>query len=381
MSAEPNDEPEADRVEGAPHPRETARLIGQGEAEAAFLAAHAAGRLHHAWLLAGPRGVGKATLAWRLARFLLADVGDAAPAGAGLFGDAAPEPAPAARLDVPPGHPVARRIAALSEPRLKLVRRVWDEKRKALKTQIGVEEARGLKDFFQLSAADGGRRVAIVDAADEMTTGAANALLKILEEPPRGAVLLLVGHQPARLLPTIRSRCRELRLGPLGPADMAAALAAAGAEAAHPERLAALSGGSVGEAIRLANLDGLDAYAALVGLFRPRLDRAAAIRFAETAAGRANEPRFDLMLRLIGLLLARAARAALDGLPPEAAPGEAALLARLAPGAGAARVWAERHEALGARARHGKAVNLDPAALILDMLIRIDQTAAELAAS
>jgi DNA polymerase-3 subunit delta' len=364
---------EPDRVEGAPHPRETPRLIGQEAAEAAFLEAYTSGRLHHAWLITGPRGVGKATLAWRLARFLLAE--PASP-DAGLFG----EPEAPTTLDIAGAHPVAHRIAALSEPRLKLIRRAWDEKKGALKTQIGVEEARELKGFFQMSAAEGGRRVVIVDAADEMTPSAANAVLKVLEEPPARAVLLLISHQPARLLPTIRSRCRELRLAPLRPEAMAEALAQAGVEVDRPEALAELSGGSVGEAIRLTNLDGLATYGRLVGLFAPRLDRPGAIRLAEAAQGRANEPVFDLILRLIDLLLARAALAGVHGVPPEAAPGEAALLARLAPGPGAARPWAEQHEALGARGRHAKAVNLDPAALILDILIRIDQTAAEVSA-
>ncbi|MCX7644139.1 MAG: DNA polymerase III subunit delta' [Rhodobacteraceae bacterium] len=372
-----SDLPEPDRVEGAPHPRETERLFGQAAAEAAFLDAHAAGRLHHAWLLTGPRGVGKATFAWRAARFLLAGEAAAAPGGGDLFGAAPDRPA---TLDVPPDHPVARRLRALSEPRLFLLRRGPTEKGDSLSAQIRVEDTRGLRGFFQLSAADGGRRAVIVDAADEMNPAAANAILKLLEEPPRGAVMLLVSHQPARLLPTIRSRCRELRLAPLGPADMAAALAQAGVAADDPGRLAELAGGSVGEAIRLANLDGLALYERLVGLFRPRLDRPAAIALAESVAGRGGEARLDLLLGLVSQLLARAARTGLGRPPPEAAPGEAALLARLAPDAGAARTWAEAEAALGARARHGRAVNLDPAALILDMLLSIDQSAAALAA-
>ena len=362
---------EADRVEGAPHPRETSVLLGQEAAEADFLSAHASGRLHHAWLLTGPRGVGKATLAWRIARFLLSEE----PAD-GLFG--APEPPTS--LDASPDHPVAHRIAALSEPRLKLIRRSWDAKKDALKTQITVEEARELKAFFQMSAADGGRRVAILDAADEMNVSAANAVLKILEEPPQDATILLISHQPSRLLPTIRSRCRELRLAPLSPPDMATAMAQAGATADHPERLSELAAGSVGEAIRLTNLGGLDLYASLTGLFQPRLDRLAAIKLTETMAGRANEPRYDLFLRLIHLFLARTARTALNGPPGEAASGEAELLARLAPAPYAARPWAELHDALGQRTRHGKAVNLDPAALLLDTLLKIDQTAAQLSA-
>ncbi|TCM85155.1 DNA polymerase III subunit delta' [Rhodovulum steppense] len=371
--------PEPDRVEGAPHPRETARVIGQGAAEAAFLDAFTGGRMHHGWLLTGPRGVGKATLAWTIARFLLAQpMGDT---GGGLFGDAPPAPD---RLDIAPDHPVARRISALSDPGLMMIRRGWDDEKKRLKTVITVDEVRRLRGFFGMSAAEGGRRVVIVDAADEMNASAANALLKLLEEPPANATLLLVSHQPARLLPTIRSRCRELRLSPLSPAAMAEALAAAGQEVpGDPAALAELSGGSVGEAIRLAQLEGLALYAELVTIFsdHPRLDRPRAIRLAESAAGRAAEARFDLTLRLIELMLARLARTGATGTPPpEAAPGEAAMLARLAPGPDAARGWSEAAQILTARARQGRAVNLDPASLILDTVLRMDETAGRLAA-
>ncbi len=368
MSDETN--PEFDRVEGAPHPRATPLLYGQSAAEQTFLAAYTGGRLHHGWLITGPRGVGKATLAWRIARFLLAEEPP------GMFA-----PPPPATLDVTADHPIARRILALSEGRLKLIRRDWDDEEKKHDSVITVKRIRQLKSFFQMSAADGGRRVVIVDSADEMNPSAANALLKVLEEPPSQATLLLISHQPFRLLPTIRSRCRELRCVTLGPEDMAAALAQAGAAVADPAALAELSGGSVGEAIRLTALDGLALYAGIIGLFAtlPRLDRPGAIALAETASGRANEPRFDLILRLIEQFLARLARTGLFAPPPEAAPGEAALLTRLAPDAHAARAWADLQQSLGARVRSGKAVNLDPATLLLDMVLKIDQMAAALA--
>ncbi len=365
---------EADRAPGAPHPRETLALYGQAAAESEFLFAATAGRLHHGWLLTGPRGVGKATLAWRIARFLLAE----APADAGLFG-AAPPPG---SLDIPQDHPVNRRLLALSEPRLFLLRRAWDTERNRLKSVITVDEVRRLKDFFGLSATDGGRRVVIVDAADEMNPNAANALLKVLEEPPTGAVLLLVSHQPSRLLPTIRSRCRELRLATLGAEDMARALQAAGAETDAPAALAALSGGSVGAAIRLANQDGLALYAELFALARamPRLDRPRALKLAESVSAKGNEERLDLLLTLIDLLLARLARAGVLGAPTEAAAGEAAILERLSPDAHAARVWAELQQTAGARARHGRAVNLDPVMLLLDILLHMNVAAAGLTA-
>ncbi|WP_208354339.1 DNA polymerase III subunit delta' [Pseudaestuariivita rosea] len=367
--------PEADRVDGAPHPRETHHLVGQTAAEAAFLEAFNSGRLHHAWMITGPRGVGKATLAYRIARFLLT----APPPGDnGLFGD----PEPATTLDIDPDHPVARRIRAGSETGLFVLRRAVDEKDKRdpkLKTVITVDEARKLKGFFAMSAADGGRRVVIIDAADEMNVQTANAILKLLEEPPENAVLLLICHQPSRLLPTIRSRCRELRALPLAPDDMHAAITATGVDLdVNEHHLATIADGSVGEAIRLLNMGGLETYQSIIDLIgtAPDIDRPRTLKLGESVVGRANEPRFDLLLRLIDFFLSRTAQAGVKGPPAsEAADGEAPLLARLAPNPAAARDWAELQQTLSARARHGKAVNLDPASLILDMVLKIDQTA------
>lgn len=369
------DIPEPDRIEGAPHPRETPALFGHDKVEAAFLDAVNAGRAHHAWLIAGPRGVGKATLAWRMARFLLASP----PPDGGLFAPALPD-----TLDIPADHPVARRMRALAEPRLFLLRRGLNERETALSNDIRIDEVRKMKSFFALSAADGGRRVAIIDSADEMNPAAANALLKLLEEPPAGVTFLVVSHQPSRLLPTIRSRCRTLRLGPLPPAALADALTLAGGEVAPEARtaLAELAGGSVGEAFRLTNLDGLRLYASIVALFQglPRLDRQKALALAEAGAGRDAGARFDLIVTLIDLFLARLSRAGTTGAPPpEAAAGESAMLARLAPGAAAGRAWADLAQSLAIRARAGKAVNLDPAALLMDMVLKIDETAGKLA--
>ena len=349
---------ESDRVPGAPHPRETPRLIGQDAAIAAFAETAATGRMHHGWLITGPRGTGKATLAWAIARWLIADA-------------ATPD------LSVPPDHPVARRMLAMSEPRLHLVRRGVDDKTGRLRAEITVDDIRRLLSFFHMSAAEGGHRVAIIDAADDMNPAAANAVLKMLEEPPKGGVLLLVAHQPARLLPTIRSRCRELRLMPLDPDDMQAALAPLDVPG-DPARLAALAGGSVGEALRLAGQDGLDRYAQILRLFAtlPRMDRPQAAALADAAGGRATadgDP-FDLTMTLLDRFLSRAARTGLMGAPlPEAADGEAKTLTRISPDDRAARHWAAAQADLSARARRGRAVNLDPAALVMDMLLTLAQ--------
>ena len=366
--ADLDDLPLLDQLEGAPHPRETPRLFGQDAAEAAFLRAFNSDRLHHGWLITGPRGVGKATLAWRIARFLLATP----PADTdALF--APPQPT---TLDVPESHPVARRLLAGADGGLLVIRRSHDDKGNARK-MIVVEDTRRLQPFFGLSATDGGRRVVIVDAADDMNPNAANAILKALEEPPARTTLLLISHQPSRLLPTIRSRCRDLRLAPLSGADFDAALAAAGVDSDGPA-LAALSGGSVGAAVELAQGGGAELYAQLVTLAAtmPKLDRQAAIALGESMAGKASATRFDLFLTLFDLFMARLSRAGVAGPPtPEATKNEAATLSRLCPNPQAARDYATLAQTLGARARHGRAVNLDPAALVLDMLLQLDTRA------
>ncbi|WCR11606.1 DNA polymerase III subunit delta' [Paracoccus stylophorae] len=356
MKVELEDIPEADRVPGAPHPRMTQRLIGQDHAVAQFVDATREGRLHHAWLLTGPRGVGKATLAWSIARWL-------------LTGAASDD------LSVPADDPVARRIAALSESAVQLIRRPWDDKSGRLRAEITVDEVRRLLSFFRMTAADGGRRIAIVDAADDMNPQAANALLKLLEEPPTDGLILLVAHQPARLLPTIRSRCRTLRLTSLSPERMAEALAGLGV-VDQVEALAALSEGSVGEALRLSGQDGLTRYQQIVDLFGtlPRMDRMAAARLSDAAAGRpgAGGDPFDLTVTLLDRFLTRTARAGLMGAPlPQAAKNEGALMSRIAPDDRAARDWAGAQARLSARARSGRAVNLDPAALVMDMLTEL----------
>jgi DNA polymerase III subunit delta' len=367
--------PDPDRLEGAPHPRQTQVLYGHADPQAEFLQSFNSGRLHHAWMLTGPKGVGKATLAWRIARFLLATPGD----DGGMFAPPPPE-----TLDIPPDHPVARRLLQGAEPRHFLLRRGPNDKETALSQVISVDEVRKMKSFFALSAADGGRRTAIIDSLDEMNPAAANALLKLLEEPPANVTLFLIAHQPARLLPTIRSRCRELRLTPLGPHDLADALTQAGGDVAPEDRtaLAELSGGSVGEAFRLTNLDGLKLYTTLTRLMTtlPRLDRPQALALADLAAAKGAAETFDLLVTLIDLFLARLARFGATGqTPPEAAPNEAALLQRLSPHAVAARAWADLAADLSSRARRGKAVNLDPAALLMDMLLKVDETAGSLA--
>jgi len=363
-----DDIPQPDCIEGAPHPRETVRLIGQGAAEMTFLNAYNNGRLHHAWLVTGARGVGKATFAWRAARFLLAH-----QEGGGA---SAPD-----SLNIAPDHPVARRLLARSEPQMYHITRKLNDDTKRLRDVIRAEDVRRLHNFLSLSSTDGGRRAVLIDSADEMNVQAANSLLKMLEEPPARTTFFLISHQPSSLLPTIRSRCRDLRLPPLSAADMSEALALAGIEqGSDVNALAALSGGSVGEAARLINLGGLALYSDLVELFAdlPNINRPRALALANTAAQRGAADRLDLLIWLTELLLGRMAGTGATGAAPspEGAPGEARMLGNAAPSLAAARGWADCAQDVGARMRHGRAVNLDPAALVLGMVFRIQKTAA-----
>ncbi|MGB3406693.1 MAG: DNA polymerase III subunit delta', partial [Jannaschia sp.] len=240
-----------------------------------------------------------------------------------------------------------------------------------LASQITVAEVRRLGSFFGLSA--GGRRVVIVDAADDLNPSAANALLKLLEEPPARTTLLLVTHQPARLLPTIRSRCRVLRVEPLAPDALLSAVEQAGGTL--DPAVAGLAEGSVGAALSLA-AGGAEVYGSLIALFaRSPMDRAAARRLAEACAGKAGAERLQQTLDALNRLLHRAARAGLLGPPEDAPDAEAALLARLAPHDAAARAWAALSQDIADRAGHARAVNVDPAAIVWDALSRIDQQA------
>ena len=362
-----DDIPESDRIEGAPHPRETETLFGQDEAAATFLEAFNQGRLHHSWLITGPKGIGKATLAWNIARFLLASDQDA-----GMFG------APATgSLHIPPEDPVFRRVAALAEPGIFLCRRPWDEKKKRLKTAITVEEVRKLKSFFTLSAADGGWRIAIVDAADEMNTSAENALLKVLEEPPAKTVILLISHQPAKLLPTIRSRCRELRCNTLSPDALGQVMDQAGFPGGNNESLNALSGGSAGESIDMLANDGLEIYQNILSLLAtaPRINRPRIIALGEKCAGKGAVDRYDMTVRLLLLALSRIALSGAKGGEESVVNGEAELAARLCSNPYQAREWATLVQDLTGRIAHARAVNLDPAQVILDTFLSIDATA------
>src|SRR2546430_12442042 len=205
----------------AVHPRETGALFGHREAEMALLNAYRSGRIPHAWLIGGPQGIGKATLDYRMARFALANSNPTAPSVQR-----------AETLALDPGDPVARQVTAGAHGGLLVLERGLND-RGVMRTVITVDETRETISFFGSTAAVDGWRVCIVDTVDELNPNAANALLKILEEPPQRSLFLLVSHAPARVLPTIQSRCRKLALRPLATADVIPAAAQAANIAIH----------------------------------------------------------------------------------------------------------------------------------------------------
>jgi len=262
-------------------PRESARLVGQEAAETALLAALERGRLHHAWLLTGPEGVGKATFAYRAARRLLG----AAPAAAyGLLG-------------AEPQDPVFRQVAGRAHPDLAVLEIGGGEGR--ARKSIAVEDARGLPEFFSKSPGRAQYRVAIVDTADDLNGAAANAILKTLEEPPARGVLFLVSSRPGALLPTIRSRCRRLSFSP-PPFEAASRwlTESAGLTPEQAELNLRRARGAPGRALRLASAGAGDIDTAARALIDrlPQIDAAAALALSDSFRGAQGAATFALAM-------------------------------------------------------------------------------------
>jgi DNA polymerase-3 subunit delta' len=325
-----------------PHPREVFELEGHAAAEAAFESTRARSRLHHAWLLTGPEGLGKATFAYRAARRLLGAPHDPAH---GVLG-------------VDPDHPVSRQVAARSHPDLLVLERIGEDGKP--RKVIPVDEARRLSEFFSKSPASAPHRVAIVDAVDDLNPFGANAILKTLEEPPPHGVLLMISHSPGRLLPTIRSRCRRLAFPPLGLEETAAFVRdREDVNAEDALRLARMAGGAPGRAWALAGAKAIemdDAARALIeGL--PRLDEAMALSLADRFRGGEGQTQFNLLFDRLA----------------ERVHGFAA--ERAGHGIGGLDRWAQVWETLQRLTREVEALNLDRADALFTALGELRQAA------
>jgi DNA polymerase-3 subunit delta' len=355
--------PQADRLDDFPHPRETRSLIGQETALAMLTGALSSGRMHHAWLLSGPAGVGKATLAYQFARMALAR-----PEERDLFGQG---------MSIEPDSPTDRQIRAMSHPGLLVIRRTYDPKTKRFSQTIPVDEVRRLKGFLSLSAEDQGWRVVIVDSADDMNANAANALLKSLEEPPPRTIFLVVTSAPGRLLATIRSRCRVAALLPLSETDLKRAAGQALTSAGKPipeahswEPLLPLAQGSVGRALTLLGGGGLALQGRIDAILKalPKLDAKAVHALGDELQGPQQEKKFELFFDLYQSTLARLIAAQATGKGPE---GDVTLAGRLI-GPERLATFADVWEITARDKADTTALNLDRKSLILGSFARLE---------
>ena len=367
-------EAEIDRL----HPVLNDTLLGHERAEGEFLSAYSGGRMHHAWLITGPKGVGKASLAYKIAKFLLSQTLE--DEGPSLFGDALETTTPES-LNTDPDSDTIQRIKSMAHGGLLTVTRTEDPKKKdkGPRKQIVIDDVRKAHNFFNRTSAEGGWRVVIVDAADEMNRNSANALLKILEEPPKHSILVLVAHTPGKLLPTIRSRCRQLKLTPMKRDSVRAVLAAKYPEmdVAQLDKLSMLAEGSPGKAIRLADNGGLPLYDKMINILAtvPKINTPAVHKLAAELGTVKADASYRLFLEFLSSWLERLIRFSASGDTPYAIhDDEEALFQRMASTCGVDR-WIEVWEKMQSLEIRADGLNMDRKQLLVSLLFSISKTA------
>jgi len=368
----------SDQIEGYPHPKVAKTIFGHETQEKEFIDCYKSGKLHHGWLITGARGIGKATLAWRLAKFILTQPIKSFNANS-LFSEASLNHQ--TELDENSKDSIETRILAESEPRLSITRRSFDEKRKKFRSNIRVDEIRRLNSFFSLSVSDGGSRVAIIDCVDDLNLNAANALLKTLEEPPRDTIFFLISNNPESLLPTIRSRCREMRLANLSENNLLSALKQINLTLPEKDKeiYSLLAAGSVGNSIRLLKHDGANLYRSILLFLNelPNLNGFELEKFVSAFEGSKNRDRLELLTELLNIAIARISKSGVVGInvTNQALTHENEIFQKLCPDPTFAKKWAELAQAQSKNLSHGLSVNLDPGSLILDTFFRIEDCA------
>ncbi len=336
--------PPHDALDGVKLPRQTTTLVGHEEAEQALLDAYRSGRMHHGWIFAGERGIGKATLAFRLARFVFAHPDPTAPAVA-----------MAKDLSVADTDSQAHWLDIGAHPNLLHLQREWDDRRGRFRTVLSVDTVRRITPFLGTTAGEGGWRVVIVDPADDMNPNAANAILKNLEEPPRDTLFILIAKSRGSLLPTILSRCRTLSLKPLSPEEVREVVQHAApdlAKAKDATLAAALAGGSPRRFIELEREGGVELYRLMRQAIESGKPEAQFLLSARASTAGATEQFLDLFEDYLSRRVRGEPEPEGGGNPP-AAP---------------AVTWAELWEKAAHSGREVETYNLDRRQFVLDLL-------------
>lgn len=363
----------SDKIAGAPHPMLANEIIGHSSQKLSFLSSFASNRLPQCWLLAGDMGIGKASFAWLIAKFLLTTKYQPADLKIDLSKtniNSILEPQSGSTLN---------RIISGSEQRVYVVRRGYNEKRKAFFKNISIEDVRKLQSYCSLSIADGGKRIIIIDTADDLNKSSSNALLKLLEEPPKNTIFLLISHQPNHLLPTIKSRCQKLSFSNLDQTDLGAVLTAIGCkiEPSDEVSLSILSKGSAGAACRLINSNCINLYRDILNIASslPNLNTNKILQLSQNYFAKAKPSEFEIFIEMMQHFFSRLCKTGVMQKPvlPSVTDNEAKIMKSLCPNLKSARLWSEAANISLAKLNKGYLLNIDIESLILDAFIYLEK--------
>ena len=363
----------SDKIAGAPHPMLANEIIGHSSQKLSFLSSFASNRLPQCWLLAGDMGIGKASFAWLIAKFLLTTKYQPADLKIDLSKtniNSILEPQSGSTLN---------RIISGSEQRVYVVRRGYNEKRKAFFKNISIEDVRKLQSYCSLSIADGGKRIIIIDTADDLNKSSSNALLKLLEEPPKNTIFLLISHQPNHLLPTIKSRCQKLSFSNLDQTDLGAVLTAIGCkiEPSDEVSLSVLSKGSAGAACRLINSNCINLYRDILNIASslPNLNTNKILQLSQNYFAKAKPSEFEIFIEMMQHFFSRLCKTGVMQKPvlPSVTDNEAKIMKSLCPNLKSARLWSDVANISLAKLNKGYLLNIDIESLILDAFIYLEE--------
>ena len=363
----------SDKIAGAPHPMLANEIIGHSSQKLSFLSTFKSNRLPQCWLLAGDRGIGKASFAWLIAKFLLTTKYQPVDLKIDLN-----ETNINSILEPQNGSTLSQIISG-SEQRVYIVRRGYNEKRKAFFKNISIEDVRKLQSYCSLSIADGGKRIIIIDTADDLNKSSSNALLKLLEEPPKNTIFFLISHQPNLLLPTIKSRCQKLSFSNLDQTDLGAVLTAIGCkiEPSDEVLLSILSKGSAGAACRLINSNCINLYRDILNIASslPNLNTNKILQLSQNYFAKAKPSEFEIFIEMMQHFFSRLCKTGVMQKPvlPSVTDNEAKIMKSLCPNLRSARLWSEAANISIAKLNKGYLLNIDIESLILDAFIYLEE--------